>query len=78
MTRALLGAAVLVLVLVLASASAGASGARPPVALTASPSKLELAGTSQATVRVTNGGASRVILDVAHDGSRCGRAPRAP
>lgn len=66
MTRALLGAAGLVLAL--ASASAGASGARPPVALTASPSKLELAGTSQATVRVTNGGASRVVLDVGDAG----------
>jgi hypothetical protein len=68
MTRALLGAAVLPFVLALASASADASGARPPVALTASPSRLELAGTSQATVRVTNGGASRVVLDVGEAG----------
>jgi hypothetical protein len=70
MSRALLGAAALPLVLALASASAGASasGARPPVALTASPSKLELPGTSQATVRVTNGGASRVVLDVGEAG----------
>ena len=68
MTRALLGAAVLPLVLALASASAGASGARPPVALTASPSKLELAGTSQATVHVSNAGASRVVLDVGEAG----------
>ena len=68
MTRALLGAAVLPLVLALASASAGASGARPPMALTASPSRLELAGTSHATVRVTNGGASRVALDVGEAG----------
>jgi hypothetical protein len=55
-------------VLALASASAGASGARPPVALIASPSKLELAGTSQAAVRVTNAGASRVLLDVREAG----------
>jgi len=68
MTRALLGAVVLQLLLVLASASAGASGARPPVALTASPPRLELAGTSEATVRVTNGGASRIVLDVGEAG----------
>jgi hypothetical protein len=68
MTRALLGAAALPLVFALASASAGASGARAPVALTASPSKLELAGTAQATVRVTNGGANRVALDVGEAG----------
>jgi hypothetical protein len=55
-------------VLALASASAGASGARPPVALTASPSRLELAGTSHATVRLTNGGATRVVLDVGEAG----------
>lgn len=68
MRGALLGAATLVLVLALASASAGVSGARPPVALTASPSKLELAGTSQATVRITNGGTSRVVLDIGDAG----------
>ena len=68
MSRALLGAAALPLVLALASASASASATRPLVALTASPSKLELAGTSQATVRVTNGGASRVVLDVGEAG----------
>jgi hypothetical protein len=50
--------------LALASASAGASGARPPVALTASPSHLELAGTGRATVRVTNSGTNQVVLDV--------------
>jgi hypothetical protein len=66
MRGALLGAAILVLAL--ASASAGASGARPPVALTASPSKLELAGTSQATVRITNRGASRLVLDIGEAG----------
>jgi hypothetical protein len=64
----LVRAAALPLVLALASASAGASGARPPVALTASPSKLELAGTSQEAVRITNAGASRVVLDVRHAG----------
>jgi hypothetical protein len=64
----LLSASALPLVLALASASAGASGARPPVALTASPSRVELAGTAHATVRVTNGGASRVVLDVGQAG----------
>jgi len=66
MRGALLGAAILALAL--ASASAGASGARPPVALTASPSKLELAGTSRATVRITNRGASRLVLDIGEAG----------
>ena len=63
-----LRAAALLLVLALASATAGASGARPPVAITASPSHVELAGTARATVRVTNGGASRVVLDVGQAG----------
>ena len=68
MTSASLRAAALPLVLALASASAGASGARPPVAITASPSHVELTGTADATVRVTNGGARRVVLDVAQAG----------
>ena len=54
--------------LALASASAGASGARPPVALTTSPAHLELAGTGRATVRVTNSGTNRVVLDVRRAG----------
>jgi hypothetical protein len=54
--------------LALASASAGASGARPPVALTASPAHLELAGTGRATVRVTNSGTNPVVLDVRRAG----------
>jgi hypothetical protein len=60
--------AALPLVLALASASAGASGARPPVAISASPSRVELTGAEQAFVRVTNRGASRVVLDVAQAG----------
>ena len=58
----------LALLLALASASAGASGARPPVALTASPAHVELAGSGRATVRVTNSGANRVLLDVRRAG----------
>jgi hypothetical protein len=58
----------LVLLLALAPASAGASGARPPVALTASPAHVELAGSGRATVRVTNSGTSRVVLDVRRAG----------
>jgi hypothetical protein len=68
MSMWLVRAAALPLVLALASASAGASGGRPPVALTASPSHVALTGTSRATVRVTNAGASRVVLDVAEAG----------
>jgi len=60
---------VLVLVLLaLASASAGASGLRPPVALTASPAHVDLAGTGRATVRVTNSGTHPVVLDVRRAG----------
>ena len=56
------------LLLALASASAGASGARPPVALTASPAHVELAGSGRATVRITNSGVDRVVLDVRRAG----------
>ncbi len=52
----------------LVPASAGTSGARPPVALTASPSHIALAGAARATVRVTNWGASRVVVDVSRAG----------
>jgi hypothetical protein len=68
MTAALLRVAALSLVLALASASAGASLARPPVAITASPSHVDLAGSARATVRVTNAGASRVVLDARQAG----------
>lgn len=68
MTGGALCVAGLAVLLALASASAGASGARPPVALTASPAHLELAGSGRATVRVTNSGTSRVVLDVRRAG----------
>ena len=61
--------AVLVLAaLVLAPASAGASTARPPVALTAMPAHVALAGSGRATVRVTNHGLSSVLVDVSRAG----------
>jgi len=68
MTRGVLRVGGLALLLALASASAGASRARPPVALTASPAHVELAGSERATVRVTNSGTSRVVLDVRRAG----------
>ena len=60
--------AVVPVLLALASASAGASGARSPVALTASPAHLELVGAARATVRVTNSGTNPVVLDVRRAG----------
>jgi hypothetical protein len=54
--------------LLLASASAGASGVRPPVALTASPSHVRLAGAGRAVVRVTNPGVERLVVDVRRAG----------
>jgi hypothetical protein len=54
--------------LALASASAGASRARPPVALTASPAHVELEGAGRTTVRVTNAGTSRVVVDIQRAG----------
>lgn len=61
-------AALAVLVLALAPASAGASGTRKPVALTAAPAHVVLAGTARAAVRVTNLGTERVVVDVARAG----------
>ena len=68
MTGAGLRVAGLAALLVLASATAGASAVRPPVALTASPAHVELAGSALTTVRVTNSGTSRVVLDVGRAG----------
>jgi hypothetical protein len=56
------------LALALALASAGARAARPPVALTASPSHVTMAGSARAIVRVTNSGTSRVVVDVTRAG----------
>jgi hypothetical protein len=54
--------------LALASAPAGASGAKPPVALTASPAHVELPGAARATVNVTNSGSKRVVVDMRRAG----------
>jgi hypothetical protein len=59
---------VLGLVLALAPASVGASAPRPPVALTAAPARVSLAGSTSAAVRVTNGGTSPVVVDVTRAG----------
>lgn len=68
MSRGVLRSAGLALLLALAPASAGASGARPPVALTASPAHVDLVGSGRATVRIRNSGTSRVVLEVRRAG----------
>ena len=54
--------------LVLVPASAGAGTTRPPLGLTATPAHVALAGSSRATVRVTNPGLSPVVVDVRRAG----------
>jgi hypothetical protein len=66
-------AAVLVCCLLLVPAKAGTSTGRrpvprPPVALTASPAHVALRGSGRATVRVTDVGASAVVIDVTRAG----------
>jgi hypothetical protein len=69
MTGRVLRVAGLLALLTLASASAGASEpARPPVALIASPAHVDIAGSARATVRVTNTGTRRAVLDVRRAG----------
>jgi len=58
---------VLVLLMVV-PATAGAAMTRSPVALTASPAHLTLTGSGAATIRVTNTGSSRVVVDVRRAG----------
>lgn len=53
---------------VLVPAAAGTSTTRPPVALTASPAHIALAGSGQSTIRVTNSGSGPVLVDVARAG----------
>jgi len=53
---------------VLVPAAAGTSTTRPPVALTASPAHVALAGSGQSTIRVTNSGSRPVLVDVARAG----------
>jgi hypothetical protein len=61
-------AAFLLAALVLVPASAGAGTTRPPLGLTATPAHVALAGSSRATIRVTNPGLSPVVVDVARAG----------
>lgn len=58
----------LLALLLVAPASAGATKPRSSVALTASPAHVTLQGTARATVRVTNSGRSRVVLDIRRAG----------
>jgi hypothetical protein len=58
----------LLLALALPPASAGASATRPPGAQTPYPAHLEHAGSGRSTVRVTNAGTSRVVVDVRRAG----------
>jgi hypothetical protein len=62
MTGAVIRTAVLALALVPASAGAGVGALRPPVALTAAPARLVLAGSARASVRVTNAGTKPVVV----------------
>jgi hypothetical protein len=65
--RGAVGSAVAV-VLVLAPASEGASVARTPISLVASPARITLAGSSRATIQVTNSGSRRVEINVRRAG----------
>jgi hypothetical protein len=58
----------LVALLLVTPASAGVTGARPAVALTASPAHVTLEGSGRTTVRVANTGAERVVVDVTRAG----------
>ena len=61
--------AVLALVVsVLVPASAGAGAARPPLALTATPAKVSIAGSGRAIVRVANPGTSPLVVEAARAG----------
>lgn len=56
------------LMLVPVPAPAGAGTTRPPLGLTATPARLAIAGTGQASVRITNPGLGAVVVDVARAG----------
>jgi hypothetical protein len=53
---------------VLVPAAAGTSTARPSIALTASPARVTLVGSGQASVRLSNRGSRPVVVDVARAG----------
>jgi P pilus assembly chaperone PapD len=59
---------IVVVALALVPASAGASAGRPPVALTATPARVLLAGSAHTSVRVTNSGTKPVAVDVSRAG----------
>jgi len=61
---------------VLVPASAGTSTTRPLLALTATPARVALAGSENATVRVTNPGRGPVTVDVARAGFSLDRRGR--
>ena len=52
----------------LAPASAGVRAARPPVSLVASPSHVTLVGKARETIRITDSGTDRVVVDVMRAG----------
>ncbi len=54
--------------LVLVPASAGAGTTRPPVALSATPARISLAGSAGAAIRVTNPGREAVVVDATRAG----------
>jgi len=56
------------LALAFAPAPAGAAAGRAPVALTAAPARLSLAGSVRRSVRVTNSGTRTVVVDVSRAG----------
>jgi hypothetical protein len=55
-------------ILLVASAPAGATGARPSVALTASPAHVTLEGSGRTALRIANTGRERVVVDVRRAG----------
>lgn len=66
--RPLVGLATAAITLVLVPAHAGAGTTRPPLALTATPARVALVGSSRAALRVTNPGLAPVVVDVARAG----------
>jgi hypothetical protein len=68
MIGAVLRTSALALVLAPVPASAGTGAPRVPVALTAVPAHLTLAGSARTAVRVTNSGTKRVVVDVSRAG----------
>ena len=61
---------ILLVVLALVPASAGASAGPSPVALTATPARVMLAGSGRTTLHVRNSGTKRVAVDVSRAGFR--------